>query len=109
MDDHYTYRVTWSPEDEEYVGLCAESPSLSYLSPNQEDAFSGIRTLVSDSVADMRTNNETPPEPFANRTYNGKFMVRVPPSTHRALAMQATQEGISLNRLVGAKLANQSR
>lgn len=27
--EHYTYRVTWSAEDEEYVGLCAEFPSLS--------------------------------------------------------------------------------
>ena len=25
----YTYRVTWSAEDNEYVGLCAEFPSLS--------------------------------------------------------------------------------
>ena len=29
--DHYTYRVTWSGEDREYVGLCAEFPSLSWL------------------------------------------------------------------------------
>ena len=27
-DDHYTYRVTWSEEDQEYVGLCAEFPQL---------------------------------------------------------------------------------
>ena len=27
--DHFTYRVTWSPEDREHVGLCAEFPSLS--------------------------------------------------------------------------------
>lgn len=27
--DHYTYRVNWSGEDGEYVGLCAEFPSLS--------------------------------------------------------------------------------
>lgn len=26
---HYTYRVTWSQEDGEHVGLCAEFPSLS--------------------------------------------------------------------------------
>ena len=29
--DHYTYRVTWSPEDGEHVGLCAEFPSLCWL------------------------------------------------------------------------------
>jgi predicted RNase H-like HicB family nuclease len=30
-NDRYTYRVTWSAEDGEYVGLCAEFPSLSWL------------------------------------------------------------------------------
>ena len=39
--DHYTYRVTWSADDEEYVGLCAEFPSLSWLGPTQEEAFAG--------------------------------------------------------------------
>src|SRR6266702_1587496 len=29
--DRYTYRVSWSPEDEEHVALCAEFPSLSWL------------------------------------------------------------------------------
>ncbi len=23
-NDHYTYRVTWSEDDQEHVGLCAE-------------------------------------------------------------------------------------
>jgi len=27
-DDHYCYRVTWSEEDQEQLGLCAEFPSL---------------------------------------------------------------------------------
>ena len=33
MSDHYTYRITWSAEDNEHVGLCAEFPSLSWLGP----------------------------------------------------------------------------
>ena len=28
--DRYTYRLTWSEEDEEHVGLCAEFPSFSW-------------------------------------------------------------------------------
>ena len=106
MADHYTYRVTWSGEDREYVGLCAEFPSLSWLAATPEEAFSGIRLLVGDCVGDMKANNETPPEPMADRTYSGKFMVRVPPETHRALAIRAAEEGVSLNRLVSARLAN---
>ena len=31
LADKYTYRVIWSDEDSEFVGLCAELPSLSWL------------------------------------------------------------------------------
>jgi hypothetical protein len=44
--DHYTYRVTWSPEDQEHVGLCTEFPSLSWLATTPEEALSGIRQLA---------------------------------------------------------------
>jgi hypothetical protein len=37
-NDRYTYRVTWSEDDSEYVGLCAEFPSLSWLSKTPEVA-----------------------------------------------------------------------
>ena len=104
MTDHYTYRVTWSVDDDEYVGLCVEFPSLSWLASTPDQAFSGIRQLVSDCLADMRTTDETPPKPIADRTYSGKFVVRVPPETHRALAIRAAEEGVSLNRLVSARL-----
>ena len=50
---HYTYRVTWSPEDSEYVGLCAEFPSLSWLAKTPEAALKGIQKVVADVVADM--------------------------------------------------------
>lgn len=104
-EDHYTYRVTWSPEDGEYVGLCLEFPSLSWLAATREDAFVGICKLVQEVVADMRNNGEPLPEPLAGRAYSGRFVVRVPPETHRELVVQAAEEGVSLNRLVSARLA----
>ena len=67
MTDHYTYQVTWSAEDREYVGLCAEFPSPSWLAATPDEAFSGNRQLVSDCIADMRSTGETPPEPIADR------------------------------------------
>jgi predicted HicB family RNase H-like nuclease len=104
-NDRYTYRVTWSEEDEEYVGLCAEYPSLSWLAPTPEEALEGIRRLVADVVADMEANEETVPEPIALRHYSGKFTVRIPPDLHRRLALEAAESGISLNRLASAKLS----
>ena len=59
--DHYTYRVTWSPEDGEYVGLCVEFPSLSWLATAPEEALSGIRQIIAEAVADMQVSNEPIP------------------------------------------------
>jgi predicted RNase H-like HicB family nuclease len=103
--DHYTYRVTWSAEDGEHVGLCAEFPSLSWLAPTPEVALAGIRSTVADVVADMQTQGEDIPVPIADRHYSGEFRVRIPPEQHRRLALQATEQGVSLNRLVSSKLA----
>jgi len=41
----------------------------------------------------------------ALETCSGEFQVRIPPELHRALAMQAAEQGVSLNRLASAKLA----
>lgn len=103
--DRYTYRVTWSDEDEEHVGLCAEFPSLSWLASSPEEALQGIRQVVADVVADMAQSGEKIPEPIASKQYSGKFLVRVPPEVHRRLALEAAEAGVSLNRLASAKLA----
>jgi predicted HicB family RNase H-like nuclease len=102
--DHFTYRVTWSPEDGEHVGLCAEFPALSWLDATPEGALAGIRRLVADIVRDLTANGEKVPEPIADRTYSGEFKVRIPPQAHRALVIQAAEQGVSLNRLASAKL-----
>lgn len=102
--DRYTYRVTWSEEDQEYVGLCTEFPSLSWLEHTQEQALSGIRGLVKDCIGDLKEAGEAVPEPISTKNYSGKFMVRVPPETHRHLAMEAAEAGVSLNRLVASRL-----
>ena len=69
MRDHYTYRVSWSPEDEEYVGTCVEFPSLSHLDGDPVAAVQGIRALVQSVVADMKANREPIPEPLASARY----------------------------------------
>lgn len=103
--DKYTYRVTWSEEDGEYVGLCAEFPSLSWLADTQEAALAGIRDTVRQVIQDMQSTGEVIPQPFATRRYSGKFTVRVPPDVHRKLQIQAAEAKISFNRLISAKLS----
>lgn len=104
--DRYIYRVIWSEEDAQCVGLCAEFPGLSHLADNPEKALRGIRKVVADVIEDMQGNNESIPEPLSSRQYSGKFMVRIPPEVHRKLAHEAAETDISLNRLVSAKLSS---
>lgn len=106
MSDKYAYRVIWSQEDGEFVGLCAEFPSLSWLDKSQIGALKGITDLVSETVAEMAENKEKLPLPISTKNYSGNFKVRIPPMVHRNLAVEAAEEGVSLNRLVSAKLAH---
>lgn len=104
MTDRYTYRITWSEEDQEHVGRCTEFPSLSWLDKTADAALVGIRKLVSDCVSDMKSSGEEPPEPLSGRKFSGKFVVRIPPEQHRSLAIEAAEAGVSLNRLIASRL-----
>ena len=103
--DKYTYRVMWSEEDQEYVGLCSEFPSLTWLKASPEAALKGIRALVRSTIKDLEESGEQVPQPISAKKFSGKFMVRVPPEVHRHLALEAAESGVSLNRLASAKLA----
>ncbi len=101
---HYTYRVTWSEEDGEFVGLCAEFPSLSFLAATDVDAFQGIKTLVADVIADMLKAQESIPTPLAHHAFSGKLVLRMTPEKHRLLALEAAEQGVSLNQYINSRL-----
>lgn len=101
---HYTYRVTWSSEDDEFVATCVEFPSLSWLASSQVEALTSLEDLIADTIADMQRHGETVPPPLSERTYSGKFNLRVGESLHRRLAIEAAEEQVSINQLVIRRL-----
>lgn len=109
IENRYVYRVTWSEEDGEHVGLCAEFPSLSHLAKDPVEALRGIRGLVAGEVAEMLDGGEQPPEPLGDRKYTGNIRLRVSPSLHRELAIEAQEEGKSMNRVLEDRLLSRSR
>ena len=106
---HYAYRVIWSEEDQEHVGLCAEFPGLSWLDRDQAAALDGIVRLVGEVVDDMKQNGELPPEPLSEKRYSGKISLRTTPDVHRDLALSAAEQGVSLNRLLNSMVTGQRR
>lgn len=79
--------------------------SLSHSDADKDDALRGIRSLVTDVVADMRANGEAVPEPLAERKHSGNFQTWISTELHRRLAIEAAEAGVSLNRLVSLRLA----
>lgn len=65
----------------------------------------GIAALVDAVIEDMIASGEPLPEAMSDRKYSGKFVTRVPEQLHRALAIEAAEAGVSLNRLVSYKLS----
>jgi len=106
-NDFYTYKIIWSEDDNEFVGLCSEFPSLSWLSKTQESALKGIRSLVAEVVKDMKNSGEVVPQPIATKKYSGKISVRVSPEIHKNIAVQAAESGLSINKLICYYLSNQ--
>src|SRR3954454_24567420 len=103
--DHYTYRLSWSAEDGEFVATCLELPSLSWLASTQVKALSGLRKLVDEVVADLAASDEPVPIPLAERNYSGRLNVRISPDLSRELAIQAADHQMSLNSCVSDQLA----
>lgn len=104
--EHYTYRAEWSAEDGEYVGLCAEFPTLSWLADTAPDAIFGIAALVVDVVADLRACGEDVPQPLGGRRYNGKVLIRTSADLHRRLTIEAAEQGVSVNQWVVQQLSS---
>jgi predicted HicB family RNase H-like nuclease len=102
--EHYTYVVRWSEEDGAFIGRVAEFPSLAAHGRTLEAALAEIKFVVSEVLKDLTASREQIPEPFGKRRFSGKFVVRVPASVHRELAIRASEEGVSLNQLVNSKL-----
>lgn len=103
---HYSYRVTWTSEDGEFVATCLEFPSLSWLAPTKVEALQGLEAVVNDVVADLAEQSEKIPAPISDRTYSGTFNVRIGEGLHRDLVLHAAEDGLSLNQYVVKKLAS---
>lgn len=101
---HYTYRVAWSGDDGEFVATVVEFPSLSWLAPSQLEALQGLEALLAGVIGDMQEQGEAVPEPISERSFSGKFNLRLGEKLHREVALRAAEENLSLNQWVVRKL-----
>jgi len=103
--DHYTFRAEWSPDYGEYVGVCIELPYMRREAPTAPRAVAAIEEAVGQHVDTLRATGESPPAPFPERSYSGTFVVRTSRELHARLALEATEQGVSMNQWIVQKLS----
>lgn len=100
----YTYRAEWSPEAKDYVGLCLEFRNVSARAFTPHEAIAAVERKVAEEVAAIVADDGEPPKSLTDHRYSGNFRVRVSPSLHARLVVEAAEQGVSLNQWVVHKL-----
>ncbi|HEX8068777.1 MAG TPA: toxin-antitoxin system HicB family antitoxin [Pyrinomonadaceae bacterium] len=103
--EDYLYSVVWSEEDHAFVGRVLEFPSLAAHGDTQEAALREIREVVGYALEDLEESGEPVPVPLSKRNFSGTLNLRMPKHLHRQLAIEAEQQGVSLNQWINTKLA----
>lgn len=106
--DGYTVNLILD-EDEQYLAHFVEMPSVSAFGNTPEEALLALEDAWGLMKEDYIVNKEEIPIAPSRRQYSGTFNVRVGKNLHKDLAIEAVEQGISLNALICQKLASQAR
>ena len=94
------YKIVLYPSSE--GGYVAEIPELAGCLTQGDDMQDALEMIEDAKKAwiDIAIHDHREiPEPETEEKYSGKFLVRVPKSLHKELAMRAKKEAVSLNQL----------
>jgi predicted HicB family RNase H-like nuclease len=94
-----------SAEGGGYLASAVELPGCVATGVTEVEALHELRDAIRSWVRTAREFGDEVPPPASKHPYSGKFVVRVPPSLHRSLALRAGIEGVSLNQLVSTLLS----
>jgi predicted HicB family RNase H-like nuclease len=95
--DRYLKIVEWSEEDQCYVGTCPGLMLGGIHGADEAKVYKELCQAVEEWIETYQKDGETLPAATAGREYSGKFVVRVGPELHKALAVDALRHGESLN------------
>jgi predicted HicB family RNase H-like nuclease len=104
--DEYAYHVHYSPEDECYIGQANEFPGLSACADTLEEALQEIKVVVAEGIQLLHERQQAIPTPLSRYRFSGELKLKITPSLHRTLTLEATRRGVSLDQLINAKLAH---
>ena len=105
--DGYSVNV-FLDDDNDYLAHFVEMPSISAFGDSPEQALQELETAWQGVKESLQKHGEPVPIAPSRKEYSGQFNVRIDRRLHRALAMEATRAGVSLNAIVSQKLAKET-
>ena len=94
-----------SSEGGGYFASAVELPGCVATGETEAEALRELRDAIRSWIRTAREFGDDVPPPASKHRFSGKFVVRVPTSLHRSLALRAGAEGVSLNQLVSTLLS----
>lgn len=105
----YEYPINIRPlSHEDGGGFLAEVPDLPGCfadGESVEEALSEVNSAIESWVKTAKKFGDEIPKPSVAVNFSGQWRMRVPKHLHAALALQAKEEGVSLNMLAATLLA----
>jgi predicted HicB family RNase H-like nuclease len=106
--DGYTINL-FLDDDGDWIAHFVELPNISAFGSTAAKALKELDEAWMATKESYIQNGEDIPVAPSKKEYSGHFNVRVEKRIHRALAIEAAQQGTSLNALVSQKLASSIR
>ena len=97
--DQYIKLVEWSEEDQCYIGSSPGFIGSCCHGKDETEVYQQLCGIVAEWVDVHQQEGLPMPESFVNKTFSGKFVIRVGQDLHKALAIKAAKTGESLNHL----------
>lgn len=94
----YNIKVSFDKEDQDYIAFIEEIPECSAFGNSPDEAIKELGTAYELWKETVEERGYPVPEPFSQKEYSGKFVIRLPKSLHKELVAKSLRENISLNQ-----------
>lgn len=99
--DKYLKIVEWSKSDDCYIGSIPGFLGFCCHGDNEEVVYKQLCKILDEWIEIHEQDNLPLPEETADKSYSGKFILRVNKELHKLLSIKALQSNLSLNQLCG--------
>jgi len=101
----YVRMIIPNAEEGRYLAEVLELPGCITEGRTLEEAYGNLEEAMAGWIAASLDTNRPIPDPVGDKEYSGHFPLRISSELHRAAALRALHEGVSLNQWIAKAMA----